>query len=189
MVLVGTVLLALVTHTAGTDAGKQQKRITWHYSTASYTNIYIYLILTANYLHKATAKMLKECVQTCQSVFYSLPCVCDVGCCWVLILTDCGQWARALLKPYLNERRISPNPAESVSTPSVKPRDRGSGSCVCVGCESSQLSRCFSVCFLQYSAVKMAEERSDEQLEAQWEFDLLPHFQLNRVRALFCPCV
>lgn len=27
MVLVDTVLLALVTHTAGTDAGKQQKRL------------------------------------------------------------------------------------------------------------------------------------------------------------------
>ncbi len=126
----------------------------------------------------AKLKRLKR-VSVCLRVFYSLPCVCDVGYCWVLILTVRGQWARVLLKPYLIERRIGPNPGQSLLTPALKPRL--SGSCVC---EAREFSRCFSLCFLQYSAVKWRRTG----LEAQWEFDL-QQLQLNSVRLLFCPRV
>lgn len=96
-----------ISYTAGTDAvGKQQKKrlnnITWHSSTASYKNIYAYMILTAVYLHKATDKV---CMQTCQSVFYSLPSPCV--CVWCRLLlsadTDCLRPMSACLIEALPE--------------------------------------------------------------------------------------
>lgn len=109
------------------------------------------MVLTAVYLHKRKAEEVKAGLGVLAGVLFPPVCVCDVGYCWVLILTVRGQWARVLLKHYLIERRIGPNPGQSLLTPALKPRHRGSGSCVC---EARELSRCFSLCFLQYSAVK-----------------------------------
>ncbi len=107
------------------------------------------MILTAVYLHKRKAEEVKAGLGVFAGVLFPPVCVCDVGYCWVLILTVRGQWARVLLKPYLIERRIGPNPGQSLLTPALKPRL--SGSCVC---EAREFSRCFSLCFLQYSTVK-----------------------------------
>ncbi len=76
------------------------------------------MVLTAVYLHKRKAEEVKAGLGVCTGVLFPpvcvCVCVCDVGYCWVLILTVRGQWARVLLKPYLTERRIGPNPGQSL---------------------------------------------------------------------------